>query len=248
MRLVSWNCYRGECRQRAAQLNSFRPDLVVLQECGEPASAADRQCVWFGSRSIQGVGVVARGDWSVERGPVDPAVDSVYPVRVSGPVEFHLLAVWAQKRPTYVRAVLDGLARYREFLTAAPTVVVGDFNSHPRWDADAPEANHTVLADLLRRDFGLVSAYHAAASRSGVAAEEATLYWRWQEGQPFHIDYCFIPESWVARLGAVEVGGYREWADKSDHRPLLVEVAAETNPPNQALHLTGGTRQVSGNL
>jgi len=101
--------------------------------------------------------------------------DSVYPVRVRGPIEFHLLAVRAKKRPTYVRVVLDWLARYREFLTAAPSVVVGDFNSHPRWDASDPEANHTTLTDHLHRDFGLVSAYHAEAAQSGAVAEEATL-------------------------------------------------------------------------
>ena len=228
MRIVTWNCYRGECRQRAAQLDSLRPDLVILQECGEPVPAADRQCVWFGSRPIQGVGVVARGEWSVEPGPVDPAVaDSVYPVRVRGPVAFNLLAVWAQKRPTYVRAVLDGLTRYRAFLSTAPVVIAGDFNSHPRWDADDPEANHTALAGALRQEFGLVSAYHASAIRSGDVPEAATLYWRWQEGQPFHIDYCFIPEEWAARLGAVEVGGYSDWAGLSDHRPLLVEITED---------------------
>jgi endonuclease/exonuclease/phosphatase family metal-dependent hydrolase len=226
MRLVSWNCHHGETRQRAARLDSLCPDLVVLQECGKPTAAADGRCVWFGNQPTKGVGVVSRGRWFVEPGPVDPDVpDSVYPVRVCGPVEFHLLAIWAQKRPTYVRAILAGLAAYRDFLMAASAVVVGDFNSHPRWDADDPKANHSLLAERLRQDFGLVSAYHAVAERSDSTIEKPTFYWQWREAQPFHLDYCFLPTQWAARLASVEVGGYPEWADESDHRPLVAEFA-----------------------
>ncbi len=227
MRIATWNCYRGECRLRAARLQSLRPDIVVLQECGKPTTPVDDRCIWFGDRPSQGVGVIAHGEWSVEPGPVDPNVmDSVYPVRVKGPVEFHLLAVWAKPSPTYVRAVMHGLDRYREFIHEAPSLVVGDFNSHPRWDSSDSKANHTVLAARLKNEFRLVSAYHAAAALSGSLHESATLYWRWQADQLFHIDYCFIPGSWSDRLGEVSVGSYSDWTD-SDHRPLLVEVALE---------------------
>src|SRR5882724_4004099 len=127
MRLVTWNCYRGECLKRAGELDSLNPDLIVLQECGRPELEVGKS-VWFGDNLTQGVGVVARGEWSVKTGPIDPVtIDSVYPVRISGPTPFNLLAVWAQPRPTYVRAVLDGVKRYRDFLRSAPSLVTGDF-------------------------------------------------------------------------------------------------------------------------
>jgi hypothetical protein len=208
---------------RAGELDSLRPDLVILQECGKPEPEVGKS-VWFGDNPTQGVGVVARGEWSVEAGPIDPVtIDSVYPVLVSGPTPFNMLAVWAQPRPTYVRAVLDGVMRYRDFLRSTPSIVVGDFNSHVRWDGKA-KVNHTTLATHLREVFGLVSAYHAAAARSDSTLEEATCYWQWKQTQPFHLDYCFIPADWVHRLGTVTIGGYEAWADKSDHRPLMVEI------------------------
>jgi len=223
MRLVTWNCYRGECLKRSGELHSLRPDLIILQECGKP-DLDDDKAVWFGDNPIQGVGVVARGEWSVEPGPSDPvALDSVYPVQISGPTPFNLLAVWAKPRPTYVGAVLDGVMRYRDFLRSAPAIVAGDFNSHVRWDGET-KVNHTALVNRLRDQFGLVNAYGAAASRSGSTIEEATHYWQWKQKQPFHLDYCFIPADWVERLGEVAVGGYEAWAEKSDHRPLLVEI------------------------
>jgi hypothetical protein len=224
MRIISWNCYRGECRSRASQLDSLNADLIILQECGRPVSI-DTQTLWFGDRSIQGVGIVARREWTIEPGPIEPAAnDSVYPVKVFGPTPFNLLAVWSQRRPTYVRAILDGLDRYRAFLTAAPSLIVGDFNSHTRWDGSDPTANHSVLVERLTRDFGLVSAYHSVPGRSDEDGEAATFYWQWKEGQPFHIDYCFLPEQWVGRLQSVQVGGYGEWAKESDHRPVVVEL------------------------
>jgi exonuclease III len=224
MRLVTWNCYRGECLRRSSQLDPLDADVIVLQECRKPNDEANGKAIWFGDRVTQGVGAVARGEWSVQRGVVDERViDSVYPIQVAGPIAFNLLEIWAQPRPTYVRAVLEGLKHYRTFIRSAPTVIAGDFNSHPVWDRKA-RVNHTALVEYLRDEFGLVSAYHVAASTSGATSEEATCYWQWKESQPFHLDYCFIPTDWVHRLKRVEVGGYAAWADKSDHRPLLVEI------------------------
>lgn len=133
-----------------------------------------------------------------------------------------MLLVWAQRSPTYVRAILNGVDCYREFISSAPTVVVGDFNSHWRWDANDRAANHTVMVERLRAEFGLVSAFHAKADG---APEVPTLYWQWKMNQPFHIDYCFVPSSWLPRVQSVEIGGYDEWADESDHRTLLVDIA-----------------------
>lgn len=179
--------------------------------------------MWFGS-GRKGVGVSTEGQWSVQdRGGAPEVSDSAFPAEVTGPVSFNLLAVWAQRRPSYVRAILSSLDHYGEFLRSAPSIVVGDFNSHPRWDKDDQKANHSILAARLRAEFGLVSAFHTFAERSGNVVEPATLYYQWKQDRGFHIDYCFFPESWASRLISVEIGNYQEWAKESDHRPLIVD-------------------------
>ncbi len=224
MRIVSWNCYRGDCRSRASLLSGLNPNIIILQECAKPAST-DAQCLWFGTRPIQGVGVIANGPWRIKAGPLASQVpDSAYPIEVSGPASFHILAVWALPKPTYVRALLNALEHYRDFLHAAPAIVVGDFNSRPRWDAKDPRANHSVLDARLRDEFSLRSAFHSHAARSGNAEEPPTLYWRWNKANGYHLDYCYIPEAWTPRVRSVEIGGYDEWAEHSDHRPLTVEI------------------------
>ena len=103
-------------------------------------------------------------------------------------------------------------------------MIVGDFNSHSRFDGKQ-RPNHTTLHQRLRDDFGMVSAYHQAKERDGATGAEAPTYYHyWSQDNPFHLDYCFLPTLWVNRLGSVQVGGYDEWKHLSDHRPLVVEI------------------------
>ena len=139
-------------------------------------------------------------------------------MRVLGPVSFNLLAVWAKPDPSYVSAALDGILQF-ESLLESPTVIIGDFNSHWRWDK-SELVNHSHLIERLE-GFGLVSAYHSIHGRED---EIPTLYWRWQQDAKYHIDYCFVPRSWQPQLKSVVIGNYEDWAEKSDHRPLVVEV------------------------
>jgi len=229
LRLVTWNCYRGECRRRSVALDGLAPDIVILQECGAPKAPQDDKCVWFGNSSIQGVSVLTRGDWAVRPGDLDPHVtDSAYPFRVSGALDFNVLGVWTQRNPTHARALNNALDHYHHFLLERPSIVVGDFNDHPRWDSKDSRVNYSTLAARLQSEFGLVSAFHA--HRPGVE-EPATLYWQWREDQPYHIDYCFVPEQWAPHITQVQIGSYDEWAAaKSDHRPLLVEINESSAP------------------
>ena len=224
MRIATWNCFKGECRSRSALLETLRPDIVILQECSAPIKAPDDRCLWFGNRG-KGIGVLSLSEMRLIVGPISPDIpDSVFPVIVDGPVPFHLLAVWTQKRPSYIGTLFEAVDRYKDFLRESPSVIVGDFNSHPRWDSDNPVQNHSAFVDLLEREFGIVSAYHNRSGYSAEAPEEPTLYWRWNELKPFHIDYCFIPKAWLPRLRSVEVGSFAEWSSQSDHRPLVTDI------------------------
>jgi endonuclease/exonuclease/phosphatase family metal-dependent hydrolase len=127
-----------------------------------------------------------------------------------------------------------GLTAYRDLLRTGPAFVVGDLNSHWRWDAGNKEMTHGALVARLDREFGLVSAYHAARPRVAHGSEEPTLYWQWKREQPFHIDYCFLPRAWVPRIASVTVGSFDEWSGKSDHRPLVVELSADPSTRSDA--------------
>jgi endonuclease/exonuclease/phosphatase family metal-dependent hydrolase len=133
MRLVTWNCFRGDLRTRAADVADLRPDLLVLQECARPTSSALEPAAWFGTNPGHGFGVVAREGIHLQALPQHESLDhSVFPLGVSGEHSFNLLGIWAKPAPTYVDSILRGLDVYTDVLRAAPTIVVGDFNSHAR--------------------------------------------------------------------------------------------------------------------
>jgi endonuclease/exonuclease/phosphatase family metal-dependent hydrolase len=155
----------------------------------------------------------------------------MFPARVNGPVSFNVLAVWAQPEPSYSEALRRGLVVYRDLLLAGPTVLLGDFNSSVAWDDQHGRSDHRELDAQLVCEYGLVSAYHVATGERPGAESRPTHFWRWQEGAPFHIDYCYVPATWRAGLQNVTVGSYREWADASDHRPLVVDVVPPMNAP-----------------
>ena len=229
MRIVTWNCYRGDCLARAAELAPLDADVAILQECSPPAKRSSWQHTWFGSNPEHGVGVVTRPPYRVRIGPVDARLDhTAYPVVITGPMRFHLLAIWAMPRPSYVRSLLDALDIYGDFLRKAPSVVVGDFNCFVRWQGVAPSKRHVELARRLADDFGLVSAYHSAPERDAQAVECPTHFWRWREHNPFHIDYCYVPAAWQPAIRSVHIGGFAEQHWRSDHRPVVVELDLPT--------------------
>jgi hypothetical protein len=225
VRIATWNCYRGSCLERAAELAPLAPDIAVIQECARPRRNAGKHCAWFGANPAHGVGVVARPPFKVTAGPISKALDhSAFPAVVSGPTVFHLLAIWALPRPSYVRALLNALDAYGTFLRQAPSIVVGDFNCFAEWRGKAPSQRHVELARRLRQDFGLVSAYHTSPHYDPTAVEMPTYFFRWREEHPFHIDYCFVPVSWRRAIRSVHVGHFSEQHWRSDHRPVIVDL------------------------
>jgi endonuclease/exonuclease/phosphatase family metal-dependent hydrolase len=65
------------------------------------------------------------------------------------------------KTPSYAQAINRGLDAFAAFIKSAPTVVAGDFNTHPAWDHENRRYNHSTLVERLESEFGLMSAYHA---------------------------------------------------------------------------------------
>jgi endonuclease/exonuclease/phosphatase family metal-dependent hydrolase len=152
----------------------------------------------------------------------------MFAARVVGPVTFAVIAVWAQPEPTYSEALRRGLATYRDLLVSGPCVLLGDLNSSVAWDKRHGRTDHRELESQLRDEFGLISAYHAATGEPAGEESKPTHFWRWDEASPFHLDYCYLPEGWISGLRSVTVGTYEEWADASDHRPLVVDVILPT--------------------
>lgn len=236
MRIVVWNVAKNS-QADLPLLRALEPDVAVVPECSKHLQTEDDESMaWCGRSEWCGLAVIGFGAYDVKRYGRQEIVDEwVMPVTVKGPTTFRLLAVWADMTRSTMRAfegtpdpvgpLRRGLRANKQFLRKGPTVVAGDFNNHPRWDAPLQSWNHSyAMADLA--SFGLHSAYHAHRGiEPGDEAEEPTFYMHKNRTKPYHIDWCFTPTEWA--IDDVQVGGYETYSAKggpSDHAPLIVEV------------------------
>jgi len=103
MRIVVWNCAQRLRGEKLNALESLRPDIAIVPECESPHKLWGKQPLlapipmeWIGDNENKGLGVLAFNGYRIKRHPAyDPSLRWMLPVEVRGPLNFHLLAVWA---------------------------------------------------------------------------------------------------------------------------------------------------------
>jgi exodeoxyribonuclease-3 len=236
MRLVAWNCAMGFERKLAA-LSALRPDIAILSEVACPEKLRSQlpaleelPIVWVGNNPNKGLAVLSFTGSDLE---LDPSYRSsnqfVAPVHVGGAKSFRLLATWdhndrtegLNRRPGPLLRCLEESA---DFCRGGELVVAGDFNNNPRWDRPNGPNNMSVIAqELARRE--LVSLYHHGTGNDFGSEQHAT-YWHYRRrDMPYHIDYLFVPMTWLKNLLSFELGDYHAWCGSGlrDHAPLSAE-------------------------
>lgn len=232
MRIVVWNCRMAFAKKRVL-LDNLQPDIAVIPECSRDSILACKDegfsACWWGDNKHKGLGVLAANPWTLEAGR-RPTQKWVAPVRVHGPLNFLLLAVWAcpvgmSKEKNYVGQIFEAVTRHPGwFADKQPVVICGDFNSNAIWDRERKTRNHSAVVKLLH-DRNLFSAYHAFFSEEHGQETRPTYYFWHRENRRFHIDYLFVPGNWATHIRAVEVGTYDKWRPASDHVPIVVDIA-----------------------
>lgn len=98
IRIVSWNCHDAISR-KAAELLDLRPDIAIVQECGQEVALGDGELVrvaWTGTVPTKGMTVFARPSVDVSLDATfDPTLRSLLPIRVGGAAPMSILAVWS---------------------------------------------------------------------------------------------------------------------------------------------------------
>jgi endonuclease/exonuclease/phosphatase family metal-dependent hydrolase len=143
---------------------------------------------------------------------------------MAGPVSFAALGIWSQG-PKYVDDVMRTLKSHAGLLRAGPAVVMGDLNSGTDLNIKrSPSKGHSRIVDTLN-DLGLVSAYHAFHNVHHGNERHPTYRHQFKTSKPWHIDFCFVPATWVGSLVSVEAIDRKDWPmRRSDHLPLMVDL------------------------
>lgn len=164
----------------------------------------------------------------------DQRLEWVLPLKVTGQIEFTLFGMWSSngrggiRYPGETHEYPSGhLLEAYESLLDGDFVIAGDFNHHPQWDKGNPRKDFRTMLEGYR-NVGLRSAWHSTNGvEVGDQSEPATHWHQYKEEHSYHIDYCFIPESWLDRVETVWVGNFEDYGaekPRSDHAPMLVDV------------------------
>ena len=234
MRLIAWNC-NERFNRNYLHLRDLNFDVAVVTECGpfEPelnethAVSSVLKLAIDEPGHTKHIGVLAKNPWHAEPLPLVASQPWVLPVKITGPVDFTVLAVWALG-PNWVKGRLSYAAQTAQVVAevipsiVGPVVLAGDLNAPiSSTPADARRHANTVgqLASL-----GLVSAFTTTRGEIDPLTEP-TLYHRRKLERSFHIDHVFVSKDWTTGI-EVTVGTYEDWVatKRSDHIPLIVDV------------------------
>lgn len=220
MRVTTWNCYRWAAVDSSlALLGPLRADLVTLQECRRP-DGESASIIWRGTDPNQGVAVVStQPALRLESIDIPSLHPTVVPVVVHAPQPFVFVGVWTH--PPFNKVAWEAMSACFAAADGLPVVAAGDFNSSPA--VIGRERESLRFLKRMQEELQLVSAYHHLSGQHPGEETRATYYHQWDKFQPFHLDYCFVPESWLDRLAGVKIGNFEDWP-KSDHRPLTVDI------------------------
>jgi exodeoxyribonuclease III len=233
VKLITWNC-QGAFRKKFPLIAEIKPDLAVIQECehperipwkkGQPPTTA----LWFGEKPSKGLGIFSWTGLTIEAvEDYDHTIRYCIPLRITAPYQFNLIAVWAMDHKmsshSYSGQVYQAIGAYRDFILAADTVFMGDYNSSAATTPKSRLGNHPTLAMNLH-DLWLVSAYHQFYFERQGQEKRWTYFQGRKINRRSHIDYAYIPSRWTRRLSNVQVGEPGQWLEHSDHCPVIVEI------------------------
>lgn len=224
IRIVTWNCQGGPFNECLPEITKLNPDIAVIQEINKPKEQ-NKNCIWVcGKVPFKGVAIVTFNGYSLNPILRDPKAPDVFvPVKIVGPIKLNLMALWTQDEFNYVRSIVPALSTYYKDLITDPLVVLGDFNSDVNLDQKSfPRSHHDKMVEYCAKEFGLVSSYHKKMKLDYGSELHPTFYMNRKKDKPWHFDYCFVPDTWV--IEKVTVGSHEDWADVSDHCPLIVDL------------------------
>lgn len=248
MKIVTWNC-NGALRKKISELESLDADVLVIQECENPAESTPAfrdwagEYLWKGLSKNKGIGIfprkhhkVTEAGWhgtfeipglglksSATRWKSDE-LELFLPFTLNN--QYSILSVWTKgsdaKAFGYIGQLWKYLQIHKTELSNHKTFVVGDFNSNAIWDKPDRWWNHSdVVAEL--QEIGIHSVYHSSRSETQGGETSPTFFLQRNTSRPYHVDYVFASADLLPHC-QIDVGCVDKWLHISDHMPLTVEL------------------------
>lgn len=233
MKIVTWNC-NGAFRKKYHAIENFQADILVIQECEDPARSTKEyqdyagDYLWKGDNKNKGIGVFSKGDLEVkDLNWNDDGLESFLSCRIGD--MFNFVAVWTKYANSpnfrYIGQLWKYLQLHKEQFSEGDLVLCGDLNSNMQWDQWDRWWNHSDVVRELK-ELNIHSLYHRIMNEEQGKESKPTLFMHRKLERPYHIDYAFLSESLFSdNRNTLEVGDPDTWLDYSDHMPIVFTIA-----------------------
>lgn len=225
MKVATWNC-NGAFRKKFNIPEIEQNDIVVIQECEDPARSTDvayknwaKNALWVGENKHKGLGIFFNEHIKVELNPWD-SNQTKYFISARINDSFDLIAVWNHhaNSPTF-----GYIGQFWKYLQTNKTrmknvIILGDFNSNKIWDKWNRWWNHSDVVRELN-EIGIRSLYHEHYKIEQGVEPHPTFYLQRNLAKPYHIDYIFASHSVVFSINGFNIGDSTKWLALSDHLP-----------------------------
>ncbi|MFZ3152423.1 endonuclease/exonuclease/phosphatase family protein [Pseudomonas sp.] len=248
MKIVTWNC-NGALRNKLAHADALEADVLVIQECEDPARSTEayRQWagnyLWVGDSKNKGIGVFPKNNHRVDAlawsgtysisGLASAAPSHTWHSRdlkyfLPFSINEHLtaLAVWTKGNDTQAFAYVGQLWKYlqihRSELAKNNVIILGDLNSNAIWDKPDRWWSHSDVVRELT-ELKLHSIYHQQTGELQGSEQQPTFFLQRNTAKPYHIDYAFVASNLLPHC-QFEIGTRQDWLGISDHLPLTLTI------------------------
>jgi len=235
MKIIHWNC-QGAFRKKNAEILKYKPDIIIITECENPSRLkfgklfpAPEDYFWYGDNVNKGVGFFF---YNGVRYRINKDFNSKFRFIIPLVIEyknlkFNLFGIWAmgdskKRTERYVGQIWQAVNHYENQLKE-PSILIGDFNSNQIWDQKKRIGNHTDVVNKLL-EYDIHSLYHLQMSIQHGQELDPTFFLYRNVAKPYHLDYCFCSNSFLAKGYNFTIGDVEKWIEFSDHLPIFIDL------------------------